>query len=98
MVNTTNITNNDYKKILTYYKKKIPKTRRLLKKEANDILANKLCRCIKEVDPINEAKSIGICTRSIFNKRGYTRGAFSCKKKQQVTFRKQTKKNRTYKR
>ena len=49
---------NDYKSILEYYKKTIPKSKRLLKIAAEKILADKLCRCIKKLDPINESKSI----------------------------------------
>jgi hypothetical protein len=74
------LTNNDFKQILEYYKKPIPKSKRLLKIAAEKILTSKLCRCIKKIDPINEAKSIGICTKTIFNNKGYTRGKFSCKK------------------
>jgi len=75
----SDLTNNDYAVILEYYKKPIPKSKRLLKMNAEKILRQKLCRCIKKIDPINEAKSIGICTKTIFNNKGYTRGKFSCK-------------------
>lgn len=92
----SNITNEDYKSILKFYKKDIPKSARLLKLEAEKLLAQKLCRCIKKIDPVNEARSIGICTKTIFNNKGFTRGKFSCKKKQNVTFRK-TNKNKTRK-
>ena len=74
------ITDNDYKKILEYYKKPLPRSRRLLKLNAEKILSQKLCRCIKKVDVNNEARSIGICTKTIFNRKGYTRGKFKCKK------------------
>ncbi len=88
----TEITENDYRKILTYYKKSIPHNRGLLKSNAEKILAEKLCRCIKKVDVNNEARSIGICTKSIFNRKGYTRGKFKCKKNAKVSFKK-TRKN-----
>lgn len=83
----SNLTNNDYKTILEYYNKSIPKSTRLLKMEAEKIMSNKLCRCIKKVDPENEAKAIGICTKTIFNNKGYTRGKFKCKGKQSVSFK-----------
>jgi hypothetical protein len=67
------LTKNDYTKILEYYEK---------------ILAGKLCRCIKKVDKTNEGKSIGICTKTIFNRKGYTRGKFKCKGKSTVKFNK----------
>jgi hypothetical protein len=91
------LTNSDYTKILEFYKKPIPHSKRLLKINAEKLLASKLCRCIKKVDPINEAKSIGICTKTIFNRKGYTRGKFKCKGKQSVTFRKNNKRTKTIK-
>ena len=84
----TKINARDYIKILQFYNKPIPDSKRLVQKHAEKILAEKLCRCIKKIDPINEARSIGICTKTIFNSKGYTRGKFSCKKRQHVNFRK----------
>lgn len=82
------LSNDDYKKILEYYKKPIPTSKKLLKIEAEQILATKLCRCIKKIEPTNEARSIGICTKTVFNRRGLTRGKFKCRGKKYVTFRK----------
>jgi hypothetical protein len=84
----TKINERDYVKILQFYNKPIPNSKRLIQKQAEKILAEKLCRCIKKLEPINEARSIGICTKTIFNNKGYTRGKFSCKKRQHVNFRK----------
>ena len=84
------ITINDYKQILEFYNKPIPKSKRLLRVEAEKIMATKLCKCIKKIDPEFEEKSIGICTKTIFNNKGYTRGKFKCKGKKYVTFRKTT--------
>ena len=88
------LTNKDYISIFKYYDLPIPKSKRLLKTQAEKIMAEKLCKCIKKIDPKNEAKSIGICTKTIFNRKGYTRGQFQCKKTQKVNFRK-TKKTKT---
>ena len=88
------LTNKDYISILKYYKLSIPKSNRLVQKQAEKIMAQKLCKCIKKLDPQNESKSIGICTKTIFNSKGYCRGQFQCIKKQSVKFRK-TNKNRT---
>ena len=82
------LSNDDYKKILEYYKNPIPTSKKLLKIEAEQILATKLCRCIKKIEPTNEARSIGICTKTVFNRRGLTRGKFKCRGKKYVTFRK----------
>jgi len=81
------ITNNEYIKILEFYKIPIPKTKNLIQKEAENVLSEKLCKCIKDID-VEEPRSIGICTKTIFNKKGFTRGKFRCKNKRFVTFRK----------
>ena len=91
------INNNDYKKILEYYKQPIPTSKRVIKLNAEKILASKLCRCIKKIEPSNESKSIGICTKTIFNSKGFTRGKFKCKEKKFVTFRKSSNNKKTRK-
>lgn len=91
------ITISEYKKILQYYNKKVPKTNKQIKQEAHEILSRKLCRCIKKLEPFNEARAIGICTKTIFNTKGYTRGKFKCKGKSTVEFRKKPKVNKTRK-
>jgi len=75
---------NDYKKILEYYKEQIPRSVRLVKINAEKIIATKLCRCIKKVDKTNEARAIGICTKTILNRKGFTRGKFKCKGKASI--------------
>jgi hypothetical protein len=35
----------------------------------------------------SEARAIGICTKTIFNTRGFTRGKFKCKQNRTVKFR-----------
>ena len=86
------LNNADYKKILEYYEMSIPKSKRLLKMSAEKIMSEKLCRCIKKVG-LPEERSIGICTKTIINAKGYTRGKFKCKGKSTVKFSK-TLKNR----
>jgi hypothetical protein len=89
--------NQDYIAILNYYKKTIPKSKRLLKMNAEKILREKLCRCIKKIEPSNEARSIGICTKSIFNRKGLTRGKFSCTGKRNSIVIRKMNKNKTRK-
>ena len=78
------LTHKDYLIILDYYNMPIPITRNKkidnnkIKEMAEDILASKLCRCIKKVDTEDENKSIAICTNSIFNNRGLKYDAFEC--------------------
>lgn len=90
------LNNNDYKTILEFYNKSIPKSKRLLKMQAEKLLVSKLCRCIKKVDKENEARAIGICTKTIINNKGFTRGKFTCKKKETIILKKKnvTNKNR----
>ena len=91
------ISDEDYKNVLEFYKMNIPKSKRMLKKKAEKILAIKLCRCIKKVDVENEARSIGICTKTVLNRKGLTRGKFKCKGKQTVSFSKISRKNKSKK-
>lgn len=89
------LTNNDYTDILHFYKMRIPRSSRLLKQQAEKIIANKLCKCIKKLDPKNEAKSIGICTKTIINNKGYKRGTFKCKPRRTVKLSKRRISRRT---
>jgi hypothetical protein len=90
------LSNNDYKKILDYYKTPIPHSKRLLEMHAEQLLATKLCRCIKKVDKLHEARAIGICTKTIINSKGFKRGKFKCKGKRTIKLKKKTsKKNST---
>jgi hypothetical protein len=82
------LTNIDYKKILEFYNKPIPKSKRLLRIQAEKLLVTKLCRCIKKVDKQNETRAIGICTKSIINSKGLIRGKFTCKKRQEINLKK----------
>ena len=93
---STELKNKDYINILKFYKMNIPKSKRLLKQQAENILSEKLCKCIKKVD---QTESIAICTKTIFNRKGLKRGKFKCKGKSSVKFTKngsdaKTRKNR----
>ena len=60
-------------------------------KNAEDIISQKLCSCIKKVDATNEQKSIGICTKTVINRKGMKRGKFNCKGKKYITIKKSKK-------
>jgi hypothetical protein len=95
---SNHLTNKDYKQILSYYKQNIPKSKAELKIQAEKILGDKLCKCIKKVEPINESKSIGVCTRTVLNTKGFTRGKFNCTgKKRTIVLKRLVKKNKTKK-
>ena len=80
------LTATDYKNVLQFYNESIPKSKKMLKKHAEDILAEKLCTCIKKIGTsINEeSRAIGICTKTIFNRKWLTRGKFTCKKNRHI--------------
>lgn len=87
------LTNTDYIKILKYYKMRIPNSAKTVKRAAEKMISTKLCRCIKKVgvnnEPksIGETKSIGICTRTVINRKGLRRGSFKCDKKRISLFK-----------
>ena len=84
---------NDFKQILEYYGEPIPKSTRLAKAAAEKIVSSKLCRCIKKIGLGNEQKAIGICTKTILNRRGYTRSTFKCKGSPTIKLKRSAKKN-----
>jgi hypothetical protein len=90
------ITKKDNINILNYYNESIPDNNKQLKEKAENILNKKLCSCIKKVNEQtkDEFRSIGICTKTIFNKRNMKRGKFTCKKTRKPQFKfTKTKKN-----
>lgn len=84
----TELTTRDYKKIMEYYDKPIPRSPRTLKAQAEQLITSKLCRCIKKIDNQFEARSIGACTKTVVNSKGFTRGPFTCKNKGSIQLRK----------
>lgn len=84
------MTTNDYEKILSYYK--IPFTElstRELKQTAEDILATKLCKCIKAVEKqVGTQNAIALCTSSVFGKKGLKYFDMSCRGRAQLQSRK----------
>jgi hypothetical protein len=96
-----NLTHKDYIKILKHYKLKIPKSKNKIKSKALDVLAGKLCRCIKKVKKKKIKKTqkkyrknaaTAICISSILKKRGLKHNRFTCKKKSKFLKNKKTKK------
>jgi hypothetical protein len=86
------LTKSDYEKILNYYN--IPfsssESSKQIKNKAEEILAEKLCKCIKKVKDntgdgndadADESRAIGICNDTVFRRKGIKHGAFTCKKK-----------------
>jgi hypothetical protein len=82
------LTNSDYMKILHHYQGEhaTRKNKKSIKQRAHQILAQKLCRCIKSSNDNDamgddEGRRIGYCTRSIFNTKGLRQHGFRCKTK-----------------
>jgi hypothetical protein len=93
------LTKSDYEKILNYYN--IPfsssESSKQIKNKAEEILAEKLCKCIKKVKEgsdsnnvsthaavdtdTDESRAIGICNDTVFRRKGIKHSAFTCKKK-----------------
>lgn len=87
------LTHTDYIKILKYYNMRVPNSAKTVKRNAEKMVATKLCRCIKKVgignEPasIGEPAAIGVCTRSVINGKGLRRGSFKCAKKRISLFK-----------
>ena len=93
------LTKSDYEKILNYYN--IPfsssESSKQIKNKAEEVLAEKLCKCIKKVKEgsdsnnasadvdadidTDESRAIGICNDTVFRRKGIKHSAFTCKKK-----------------
>ena len=82
----------DYKSILMYYDISYKKmSDKKIKTAAENILANKLCRCIKKVKK-KQKNPVGICKSSVINKKNLKIGRFTCKKKAKILRNKKTRK------
>uniref|UniRef100_A0A6C0BR50 Uncharacterized protein n=1 Tax=viral metagenome TaxID=1070528 RepID=A0A6C0BR50_9ZZZZ len=77
------LTIDDYTKVLKYYEKNIPTDKNKLKQDAENIIAQKLCNCIKNINRkyTEEPKSIGICKNSVLKKKNLSIYKFKCAKK-----------------
>lgn len=89
----------DYKLILKYYNintENLSKTD--IQEQAESILAQKMCRCIKKVDSynsrknnkLNESNIISICKKSVLSNKNIKNYRFTCKKKQKFIPKKGT--------
>ena len=79
------LTKKDYIKILKFYKIEYPEDTKIkiIREKAEQLLAEKLCRCIKKVSAPNpdEARAIAICQNSVMTKKKIKVHRFTCKKK-----------------
>lgn len=92
---------NDYVKILEYYKvdtKTYGRNKQKLKQMAEDLLATKLCKCIKKVGKTSnkendETRAIAICKNSVLKKKNLKNFGFTCKKRAKFVPKKNSSKN-----
>jgi hypothetical protein len=89
------LTKSDYVSILNYYNIPIKKNTSMkrIKKLSENILATKLCKCIKKVGKktkTQERRSIAICKKSIFQNKNIDFFRFSCKKRNRLIPKKNT--------
>ena len=79
------LTKLDYIAILKYYginlNENLPA--KLLRKMVENILAKKLCSCIKKIPNLDqpESRAIGICNWSVIQRKNLKIGRFTCKKR-----------------
>jgi len=87
----------DYKTIIHHYGFPLPKSKRLIVKKGESLMAKKLCSCIKKVTKKfknNKTPAIGICTYSVLKNRNLKIKSFTCKKKAKIVSLRKTKKVR----
>jgi hypothetical protein len=80
----------DYHSILTFYNVPLEgKTRKTRRNLAEQLLATKLCRCIKKVarksKTRKENRAIPICRDAVIKRKGYRIRKFTCKKRNYIS-------------
>lgn len=84
------LTIKEYIDILQYYNVSVPSKSAEIKEKAEKIITNKLCGCINKLTQknTNNTKSIGVCTKSVVNNKGFSIRSFKCKNpKRNVTMK-----------
>ena len=90
------LTHKDYLDIIKFYKIDVSNmNNKQIKQKAENILANKLCRCIKKVDPLitNEQNAIALCRKTVLFNKNIINYGFRCKGKAKFVPKKGTSKN-----
>lgn len=96
---TMRLNNSDYKNILKFYKiDPSGLSAKAIKEKAEHFLAEKLCRCIKNVKvspylrPNSEKRAIAVCYNSVLKKKNLKIFKFECKKTVKLLPKKGTRK------
>jgi len=94
------LTDSDYKTILKYYNIDFNKLKkREIKKKAENVLADKLCKCIKRVGykSTDETRAIQICRNKVIAEKNLNIYKFTCKNKPKLYPKNKSKINLTKK-
>ena len=86
----------DYLNIMKFYKIDVSNMgKKEIKMAAEDILANKLCKCIKKITPLlkKEENAIAVCKKSVLHRKQIKSFGFRCKKRARFIPKKGTNKN-----
>jgi len=86
----------DYLNIMKFYKINVSNMgKKEIKFAAEDILANKLCKCIKKITPLlkKEENAIAVCKKSVLHRKQIKSFGFRCKKRARFIPKKGTNKN-----
>jgi hypothetical protein len=94
-MNSLSLTKKDYMAILKYYKINTKNKMNYtdIKHKAEQLLASKLCKCIKNVTKKrnSENRAIAVCRKSVIQNKGLDIFKFTCKKKTSLIPKKNTK-------
>ncbi len=92
-MNSLALTKKDYMTILKYYKVNTKMNYTDMKHKAENLLASKLCKCIKNVTKKrkSENRAIAVCRKSVIQNKGLDIFKFTCKKKALLIPKKNTK-------
>ena len=86
----------DYLNIMKFYKINVAAMGKTeIKLLAEDILSNKLCKCIKKITPLlkKEQNAIAVCKKSVLHNKNVKSFGFRCKKRPRFIPKKGTNKN-----
>jgi hypothetical protein len=86
-----NIKKSEYIEILKYYNVNLDDKKykiKDLRSKVEEIVAKKICNCIKKVKDTYKNKVIGICENSVVNKKNLKINGFRCKKGAKLTGKK----------
>lgn len=77
----------DYQAIFAFYGAPMPQQKSQWKPRADTLLSKKYCNCYNKLRGRFHGRAIGICTKSIYNYKGFTRKKpFQCRDERNVNY------------